>query len=175
MTLEQHTRKQVQMHAAARAITYRCYKSIKEQELFGLFFSYNNVYFSRIQNEAVTVERFIPGVFTKYINNTGLAVNTSKPDILMKAEALCHFSYIDSETKLLLLDIQGVGHQLFDPEIATAVSLAEENEEKNFCTGNLNEIAIETFFTHHKCNIYCEALELAEVEIDESSSTSTES
>ena len=93
----------------------------------------------------------------------------------MKAEALCHFSYIDSETKLLLLDIQGVGHQLFDPEIATAVSLAEEKEEKNFCTGNLNEIAIETFFTQHKCNIYCEALELAEVAIDESSSTSTES
>ena len=73
MTLEQHTRKQVQMHAAARAITYRCYKSIEEQELFGLFFSYNNVSFSRIENEAVTVERFIPGVFTRYINNTGLS------------------------------------------------------------------------------------------------------
>ena len=81
MTLEQHTRKQVQMHAAARAITYRCYKSIKERELFGVFFSYNNIYFSQIENEAVTVERFIPGIFTKYINNTGLAVNTSKPDI----------------------------------------------------------------------------------------------
>ena len=36
-----------------------------------------------------------------------------------KAEALAHFSYVVSKQKFLLADIQGIGFNLWDPEIAS--------------------------------------------------------
>ena len=40
---------------------------------------YNKVFFGKIdENEFVTVEKFIPGTFQKYINNDGTIVNGVK-------------------------------------------------------------------------------------------------
>ena len=38
------------------------------------------------------------------------------------AETLSHFSYVKSQQNLLLVDIQGSGWRLYDPEIATVGS-----------------------------------------------------
>ena len=103
------------------------------------------------------------GEFIKYINNNGKIGNPihGKKIFYEKAEALAHFSYEDSDEKLLLVDLQGSGYNLYDPEIASAEDLEnEENDdpEKLFCGGNLNEMAFDIFFTAHKCNIYCISL-----------------
>lgn len=39
-----------------------------------------------------------------------------------KAESLAHFSFVKSNNRLLLVDIQGSDYNLTDPEIATASS-----------------------------------------------------
>lgn len=50
---------------------------------------------------------------------------------------------------MILLDLQGSGFDLYDPEIATASLLDEEDGEVYFCAGNLTNVAIEIFFTIH--------------------------
>lgn len=68
-TVEIHTRKQVQMHTVARQLTKR-FSSIVPEE-FGQSFAYNKVFYSRFNDEPVTVEEFVSGQFTKYVNNDG--------------------------------------------------------------------------------------------------------
>ena len=68
--MEIHTRKQVQMHTVARQLTKR-FSSIVPEE-FGQSFAYNKVFYSRFNDEPVTVEvEFVSGQFTKYVNNDG--------------------------------------------------------------------------------------------------------
>ncbi|CAB4017492.1 transient receptor potential cation channel subfamily M member 6-like [Paramuricea clavata] len=67
MTVEDHTRKQVQMHAVARNLTARF--SAKVPEEFGKTFQYDKVFYSHWNECPVTVEEYVPGVFSKYINN----------------------------------------------------------------------------------------------------------
>ena len=66
-----------------------------------------------------------------------------------KAEALVHYSYVASDRKFMLLDIQGCGLKLFDPEVAS-------QEVNLFNVGNLNEEAIARFLQAHKCSQYCQ-------------------
>ena len=73
--------------------------------------------------EYVTIEEFIDGDFTKYLNNTGLVCGNRSTDECKKAECLTHYSYEKSSEKLMLLDIQGSMYTLFDPEIASATLL----------------------------------------------------
>eukprot|EP00794_Sanderia_malayensis_P006543 gene6543-7281_t len=88
----------------------------------------------------VTVEPFLPGTLVKYVNING---EPSTPDIVdkdiyEKAVAVCHFSFLDSEGKLLLLDLEGVGYKLRDPEIAISsfAACTINDPEKLFCAGN---------------------------------------
>lgn len=167
MSLEEHTRKQIQMHMAAQAITNRLKKRTKSLASFEQFFIYNNVYVANLANEPVTVEPFVPGNF-KYINNDGVPVQNKVPlekDLYAKAECLAHFSYQDSQERLLLVDLQGSDYTLYDPEIATSNDLEMDNE-RYFCSGNLNEMAIDNFFSQHKCNLYCKLLSLTEIEME---------
>jgi hypothetical protein len=62
----------------------------------------------------------------------------------------------------MLLDIQGMGYQLFDPEIATNKVQDEEDNEVYFCCGNCSFVGINAFLAAHKCNKYCEMMCLAE-------------
>ena len=48
--------------------------------------------------EYVTIEEFIDGVFTKYLNNTGLVCGSRSTDECKKAECLAHYSYEKSWT-----------------------------------------------------------------------------
>ena len=67
-----------------------------------------------------------------------------------------------SGEQLIVVDIQGVGFCLFDPEIAS-VKLYDEDRSIYFCAGNLSINAIETFLMQHKCNKFCKLLKLEEV------------
>uniref|UniRef100_A0A7M5XME7 Alpha-type protein kinase domain-containing protein n=1 Tax=Clytia hemisphaerica TaxID=252671 RepID=A0A7M5XME7_9CNID len=168
MTLEQHTRKQVQMHTTAKAITVKCVTRPGFREKW---FTYQTIFFSILDGEPVTVEPFVDGAFIKYLNNDGVPCKVRNDLNFMyeKAEALTHFSYQESYEKLLLVDLQGSGYTLYDPEIATADELQQNENERYFCAGNLNETAFTNFFDAHKCNIYCRLLGLKEVELEDPS------
>ena len=60
----------------------------------------------------------------------------------------------------MILDIQGVGHNLCDPEISSSNLADGENEMILFCYGNLSTVAINAFVGMHKCNKYCKQLKL---------------
>ena len=108
--------------------------------------------------EYVTIEEFIDGDFTKYLNNTGLVCGNRSTDECKKAECLTHYSYEKSSEKLMLLDIQGSMYTLFDPEIASATLLIDS--EYLFGVGNLTPEAITAFTENHDCNKFCALLKL---------------
>ena len=56
--------------------------------------------------------------------------------------------------KLMVLDIQGVGYTLFDPEIASIDRFISEGEDAEalFYVGNLFEKGIDKFKEDHICN-----------------------
>ena len=122
--------------------------------LFGETLSYKKIYVGMINWEYVTVDEFVDGAFCKYININGYISQGGNDDPLTKkAECLAHFFYERSQKEVMLLDIQGCGSCLFDPEIAS-----KQLEPNNllFCTGNLSQNAIQNFSASHKCNVYCD-------------------
>ena len=159
-TVEDHTRKQVQMHAVARNITQRF--SARVPIPFGDTFSYGKVFYSVLDELPVTVEEFVPGEFQKYVNNDGTCyapVTEDHQEVYAKAECLVHFSYAFSEKKMLLVDLQGSMFKLYDPEIATS-QFTSDTDESYFCAGNLSHVSIDNFFKEHECNKYCELMGL---------------
>ena len=156
-TLEKHTKKVVQKHYLAGnfAAKHRDELIASDNEiLFWETLSYKKIYVGTIDREYVTVEEFIDGTFCKYINNNGNISQGGNDDPLTKkAECLAHFSYERSQKEVMLLDIQGCGSCLFNPEIAS-----KQLEPNNllFCTGNLSQNAIQNFSASHKCNVYCD-------------------
>ena len=106
----------------------------------------------------VLLEEFIAEIFTKHINNTGDVRGDITSAICKKAACLAHYSFQQSEKKLMVLDIQGCNNHLFDPEIATMEIISDG--EYLFCTGNLSSNAINNFCVFHECNEYFKLLEL---------------
>ena len=125
---------------------------------YGKAFMYTKLYFGRLNDDFVTLESFIEGTFTKYINNTGDII-LKDSEVAKKAEAFVHYTYILSGKELMVLDIQGVEYWLCDPEIAST-KLFDANKAVYFCSGNLSGLAIETFLQQHQCNNYCYQLNL---------------
>ena len=74
-TVEQHTKKVVQMHCMARNFTARMQQEVVTKadlvDKFGPVFEYKKIYFGKWADECVTIEEFSPGAFDKHINNTG--------------------------------------------------------------------------------------------------------
>ena len=73
----------------------------------------------------------------------------------------------DLEKIFMLLDLQGVGYLLCDPEIATIDIRVKEGDTKSefyFCLGNLSTNAIHGFMATHKCNRICRTLGFKEFE-----------
>lgn len=165
MSVEDHTRKQVQMHAVARNVTQRF--TLKVPVEFGDSFQYGKVFYSQLDDVPVTVEEYVPGEFMKYVNNDGKCLESHSDDpelvqVFEKAQCLAHFSYIFSEEKLMVVDLQGSMYHLYDPEIATK-DWEDLTGEYYFCAGNLSVVSIEEFKKqHNKCSKYCRMLELEE-------------
>ena len=160
MTLEDHTRKQVQMHMAARCITESFAAKVPLE--FGDKFQYNKVYYAVYKQQPVTIEEYVEGEFYKYVNNDGNCMTSPREELdsaYQKAECLVHYSYIKFQKKLMLLDIQGSSYNLYDLEIATSEIVSSGDvlgiDEIYFCAGNLATVGIQQFITQHKCNEYC--------------------
>ena len=111
------------------------------------------------------VEKFISGTFQKYINNDGTIVNgvETSADDLKKVEAFFHYTYKKSEGNLMVLDIQGIGNILCDPEIATE-DIVDIDDEFLLCLGNLATNATQAFLGTHECNAYCEPINIPDKE-----------
>lgn len=64
--------------------------------------------------------------------------------ISAKAESLAHYSYKKSNNQLLLLDVQGCGYRLIDPEIASFKLMDEEVlfPAGTFCPKRLSTILL---------------------------------
>ena len=137
MTEEEHARKQIQMHNLAKSIAEQMARKLGKT--YGEIFSYNSAFLGKMLNdtdgssEIVTIEKFIEGSpFVKYMNNTGGIDRELPTTAVEKAEALAHFSYDVSKQKFLLVDIQGIGYRLCDPEIAsTDLTTKEINNNVN--------------------------------------------
>ena len=106
---------------------------------------------------SVAKEPFAAGGFRE-------AYKASSNSVRFKANAwvvkkyLSHFSFEKSDKKLMVVDIQGSGCNLYDPEIASTQLL--DNGKVMFCAGNLSNTAIEKFTMDHQCNKYCKLVGL---------------
>ena len=133
--VQDHTRKQVQMHAVARNISQRF--SSRVSTPFGDTFSYGKLFYSVLDELPVTVEEFVPGEFQKYVNNDGTCYAPVTEDhqvVYAKAECLVHFSYTFSEKKMMLVDLQASMFKLYDSEIATS-KFTSDTDESYFSPG----------------------------------------
>lgn len=77
--------------------------------------------------DVVSVEEFEEGAFVKYVNNDGVVCENISSTLSLKAQSLVHFSFEKSGGKIMVLDLQGSGYHLFDPEIASR-DIIEEGE-----------------------------------------------
>ena len=157
--MEDHTRKVVQMNALARNLAFSL--STEAPPEFGETLSYTKVYLGKLYGETVTIEKYLEGTFTKHVNNTG-EVCGNDSELSLKAETFCHFTYMKSGKQLMVVDVQGVGFTLCDPEVATTDLLDPVEHAVLFCCGNLGLRAINQFKENHICNKYCDILKLEE-------------
>ena len=111
-TVEEHTRKVVQMHLLARNFANQLSKMVKELKCkeFGETLKYKNIYLAKMEDdEWVTLEQYIKGDFRKYIHNNGKVCVPADHIICLKVQCLSHFSYLKSNFQLMVLDIHGSG------------------------------------------------------------------
>ena len=148
------------MHHLAQNFATEIEAKIEKEDLSGVFgptLKYKNIYLGNMNGESVSVEEFVEGTFTKYINNDGLPCGNIEEDLHKKAECLSHYSYVHSEKQVMVVDIQGAGY-MFDPEIASAILV--DKKEVMFTAGNLSHLAINNFIEQHTCNMFCKCLGL---------------
>ena len=159
-TMEAQCRKSVQMNSLARLLVTLFNKAVTTCVNFGGTFDYNPVYFGKRYDESVSIEEFIVGDFEKFVNNNGYLCGEDS-ELRRKAETFVHFTWEKSAENLMVVDIQGVGYNLCDPEVASKeVATNTEQAEFYFCVGNLSQEAIETFKSEHVCNDFCQYLGL---------------
>ena len=117
-----------------------------------------------INHECVTVEEFLPGYFQKYVNNNG-SICLKDLEINEKAETFAHDTYEKLNNRLMITDLQGVGYNLYDAEIATQTIVKEKSDKSKmfvkplFCVGNLSRTAFKNFERERACNTYYIKLE----------------
>ena len=142
------------MHAVARHLAQNFERNAPTK--FGKCLKYDWCYnYTMLDGDHVTVEEFVPVSFAKYVNNNGFCVPAPEDatqdlkDLFLKAETSVHYSYVVTDHKLVLLDIQGSPFTLYDPEIATAKIMDKEHHEIYFCCGNWSSVAIAAFLSDH--------------------------
>ena len=153
-----HARKSVQLNALASNFAAQMKNELPNKYLC---MEYNSLMLVTVMEtkEVVTVERFIEGQFIKYVNNDGNVIPTNG-HMQDMAEAFSHFTFVKSNSQLMVLDTQGSNEIMFDPEVATVVDTYDEIGSLNFCMGNMSKEAITTFFRMHKCGSLCKLLKI---------------
>lgn len=106
-----------------------------------------------------SVEEFLPGSYVKYSNNNGyVGKETSSTEERERntPQAFSHFSFVASDFRLMIVDIQGVNDSYTDPQIHTA-------DGRGFGAGNLGTLGMEKFLESHRCNEVCRWLGLRSI------------
>ncbi|KAG7380696.1 hypothetical protein PHYPSEUDO_006925 [Phytophthora pseudosyringae] len=98
-----------------------------------------------------TAEPYIEGEYKKYNNNNGW-IRDDGLNLSETAQAFSHFTWQKTFGQLMVVDLQGVGSILTDPQI--------HSTHENFGSGNLSETGMTAFFATHECNSVCRALAL---------------
>lgn len=98
--------------------------------------------------EAFTLEPYLPGEYVKHSDNYGH--NETEDEI---AAAFSYFTYVNSNSLLVVCDIQGVGTFYTDPQIHTF-------DGEGFGEGNLGPDGIQRFLRSHVHSLLCEKLGL---------------
>ena len=165
-TPEEQARKSVQMQSLANNFAEQVAAKVAKDgnsDIYGQTFTYVDAFLGKVQStdEIITIEQYASGTFRKYVNNNGSLSRNQDIEKQGKAESLTHFSFVKSNRKLLLVDIQGGGYNLTDPEIATLTGAFDDESHLLFCAGNLSLEAYSNFFKAHKCNVYCDILGLS--------------
>ena len=75
------------MNALARNLALKMSLDVPEE--FGDTFTYNKLYFGKVNEEVVTLERYLEGKFVKHINNTGEIYGEIGDELGMKWKHLC--------------------------------------------------------------------------------------
>ena len=131
-TLENQAKKGIQVHYLAKNFAEQMHKRVEEvcKNEYGNTFFYSKVFQGKPKDEnedVVSVEEFVEGAFVKYVNNDGVVCENISSTLSLKAQSLVHFSFEKSGGKIMVLDLQGSGYHLFDPEIASR-DIIEEGE-----------------------------------------------
>lgn len=96
----------------------------------------------------MAVEPCIPGKYEKYTSNAGHITKDSHV-----AQAYSHYTWDFTSGELMVVDIQGVGNTLTDPQIHSL-------DTDRFGRGNLSCKGMDAFFMNHVCNDICRTLKL---------------
>lgn len=132
-------------HFARKFNTYNPPKKVEFLEAFILELK------QRAGSPVCGVEKFIKGQYKKYNNNVGWVSDMHRNT----PAAFCHFSYIASEKKFIICDVQGVGDVYTDPQM-------HSHNGEGFGKGNLGQEGINHFLRTHKCNRICEFLRISQ-------------
>lgn len=97
-------------------------------------------------------EPMIQGDFEKYNNNAGEVKDRAHER--NTPQAFSHFTYLHSNKRNIIVDIQGVGDTYTDPQVHSL--------DRHFGLGNLKQEGIDAFFKSHRCNNICKGLGLVE-------------
>ena len=94
------------------------------------------------------VEPLLEGNFTKYSSNSGFVTD----EVLRNTpHAFSHWTFETSGGEELVVDVQGVGDLLTDPQIHT-------RDGQGFAGGNMGLRGMALFFANHRCNAICRQL-----------------
>lgn len=107
-------------------------------------------------NIVCSVEEYIPGLYVKYSNNNGFVgteTSTTEGRERNTPQAFSHFTFVASDYKLMVVDIQGVHDNYTDPQI-------HSTDGRGFGSGNLGTYGMEKFLQTHRCNEVCRWLGL---------------
>ena len=96
----------------------------------------------------MALEPWIPGKYEKKTSNAGHIAKDSE-----LAQAFSHYTWQMTGGEIMVVDIQGVGNTLTDPQIHSL-------DTDRFGRGNLCSKGMDAFFLNHVCNDICRTLEL---------------
>jgi hypothetical protein len=123
--------------------------------------------FDRVGQPFFHVERFIEGDYIKYNSNSGFVEEGVSEDgthleaqgyLRRTPQAFSHYTYEQSGKRCMVVDMQGVGDLMTDPQMHTI--------DQSWGAGDLGATGFAKFFHSHICNPVCRFLSLPEFALE---------